>query len=287
MSNLSAFTAASPLVLVGCGNMGRALVRGWLTAGLAPEGLVILDPKLDPQDVPEFAGARLALHADELAGVTARLMVLAVKPQVMNEVLQAVRPLAGAGTIAVSVAAGVTLGQLRRTLGAGARLVRAMPNTPAAVGAGVTGLVADEDITADDKMLADAVMRAAGKTVWLSDESMMDAVTATSGSGPAYVFHMVEALSAAAVAAGLPADAAESLARQTIIGAARLLAVDADVSAGELRTRVTSPGGTTAAALEVLMARGGAGDKTGDGGLTTLMTRAVAAATKRGQELAD
>ena len=279
MTTLSEFTPDAPLVLVGCGNMGAAMARGWLTAGLDPAALVIIDPAANPDDMPEFIGATFAgTGADLPIGTQTRLLLLAVKPQVMNAVLPSVAGAVGAGTIVVSVAAGVTLAQLSRGLPEG-HLVRAMPNTPAAVGAGVTGLVAAGGVPEADKTLADTVMRAAGKTVWLMGEALMDAVTATSGSGPAYVFHMVEALAAAATAAGLPADQAAVLARQTIIGAARLLAVDSDVDAGTLRARVTSPGGTTAAALEVLMNT--------ENGLTDLMTRAVAAAKKRGQELAD
>jgi len=290
MTDLSEFTPNTPLMLVGCGNMGQALVRGWLTAGLNPAALVIVDPAANADDLPEFVGAVFLSGAAQMpAGVSARLLLLAVKPQVMNDVLAAMSPTVGVHTVVVSVAAGVTLAQMRRGLSGlsggsaggagGGLLVRAMPNTPAAVGAGVTGLAADAGVGEADKALTDAVMKAAGKTVWLAGEELMDAVTATSGSGPAYVFHMVEALTVAAVKAGLPEAEAEVLARQTIVGAARLLDVNNDVSAGTLRERVTSPGGTTAAALEVLM-------NTEDG-LTDLMTRAVAAAKKRGAELAD
>lgn len=279
MSDMSVFSVESPLLLVGCGNMGRALVRGWLSSGLKPEALLVLDPAANDQILPEAAGARFVANTADLpAGVNARLMLLAVKPQVMNSVLQDVRPYAGKQTLAVSVAAGVTMDQMRRGLGKAPGLVRAMPNTPAAVGAGVTGLVAEAGVSQDGRALADLVMHAAGRTVWIENEELMDAVTATSGSGPAYVFHMVEALASGAEAAGLPADEAMTLARQTVIGAARLLEAGANLSAAELRRRVTSPGGTTAAALDVLMA---------SDGLVDLMTRAVAAARKRGRELAD
>ncbi len=259
--------------------MGQALARGWLAAGLTPEALVIIDPQLDPKQVPEFASATLVAHpADLQHDLRARLLLLAVKPQVMNAVIGSVRPLVGAETVAVSVAAGVTLSQMRAGLGENARLVRAMPNTPAAIGAGVTGLCASEAVLGADRELANAVMEAAGHTVWVTDETLMNTVTATSGSGPAYVFHMVEALAAAAEANGMPADKSMTLARQTIIGAGKLLEADGHISASKLRERVTSPGGTTAAALEVLMQ---------SGELTDLMVRAVAAAKKRGEELAD
>ena len=278
MTVFSEFKSFSPLVLVGCGNMGQALVRGWLSAGLKPEGLVIIDPQLDPKHVPEFANATLVAHAADLPhDLSARLLLLAVKPQVINAVMRAKKPLVGDKTLVVSVAAGVTLAQLRKGLGEKASLVRAMPNTPAAIGAGVTGLCASADVSDTDCGLADAVMLTAGPTVWVNDESLMDTVTATSGSGPAYVFHMVEALAAAAEANGLPAPEAMVLARQTIIGAGKLLEADAHIPAATLRERVTSPGGTTAAALDVLMQ---------SGELTDLMTRAVAAAKKRGEELA-
>lgn len=279
MTAFSEFRSFSPLVLVGCGNMGRALVRGWLSAGLSPEALVIIDPQLDPKEVPEFASVTMVAHPADLPhDLRARLLLLAVKPQVMNAVMGSVKPLVGSETLAVSVAAGVTLSQMRVGLGDDIGLVRAMPNTPSAIGAGVTGLCASECVSDADCALANAVMQAAGQTVWVSEETLMNTVTATSGSGPAYVFHMVEALAAAAEANGLPADKAMTLARQTIVGAGKLLEADAHVPASKLRERVTSPGGTTAAALEVLKE---------SGELTDLMTRAVAAAKKRGEELAD
>ena len=283
MPDLSPFTPNSPLMLVGCGNMGQALVRGWLTAGLDPSALIIVDPAAHIDDLPEFNGAAFVANGNDLpAGTQARLVLLAVKPQVMNNVVPTIASAIAAATLVVSVAAGVTLAQLRGGLSGGSPgglFVRAMPNTPAAVGAGVTGLVADNGVSEEDKHLVDAVMKAAGKTVWFAGEHLMDAVTAVSGSGPAYVFHMVEALAAAGVSAGLPQDQATILARQTIVGAARLLEVESNTDAGTLRQRVTSPGGTTAAALEVLM--------NSDGGLSNLMTRAVLAAKKCGAELAD
>ena len=253
-------------------------MRGWLAAGLAPQALVIIDPQLDPKEMPEFAGATLVSHAADLAhDLRARLLLLAVKPQVFNAVMGSAKPLVSGESLVVSVAAGVTLSQMQRGFGAGTGLVRAMPNTPAAIGAGVTGLCASSEVAEADCKLVDAVMQATGQTVWVDEESLMDTVTATSGSGPAYVFHMVEALAEAAEANGLPADKAMILARQTIIGAAKLLEAEVHVPASHLRERVTSPGGTTAAALEVLM-------QTGE--LSDLMTRAVTAAKKRGEELA-
>lgn len=278
MSDLSIFTKDAPFVLIGCGNMGGALVRGWLEAGLAPEALIIIDPAATVEKFPHAAGARFVSSAEELpAGTMARVMMIAVKPQVTNAVLMSVKHLAGEGTLVISVAAGVTLYQLTRELGVGPHYVRAMPNTPAAVGAGVSGLAAEDGVPESERALAEAVMRAAGKTIWVANEGLINSVTATSGSGPAYVFHMVEALAAGSEKAGMPKEDAMLLARETIIGAARLLEASPDVPASTLRERVTSPAGTTAAALEVLM---------DSGELTDLMTRAVAAAKRRGEELA-
>ncbi len=278
MSDFSLFTPDAPFVLVGCGNMGGALVRGWLKAGLAPAALVIIDPAASAEKLPEASQATFVASADMLpANLQARLMVLAVKPQVANDVMKSVKHVVGEGTLVLSVAAGVTLDQLERELGSGPAYVRAMPNTPAAIGAGATGLAAAESVSASERALAELVMRAAGKTIWVENEAMINSVTATSGSGPAYVFHMVEALTAGAEQAGLPAADAMLLARQTIIGAAKLLEANPEVTASTLREQVTSPAGTTAAALEVLME---------SGELSDLMTRAVAAAKRRGEELA-
>ena len=277
MSELSIFTKDMPFILVGCGNMGGALVRGWLEAGLAPEALVIIDPATTPATLPHAEGATFVASADKLpAGVIARAVVIAVKPQVISGVLASVKHLVGEDTLVISVAAGITLRQLAGELGVGALYVRAMPNTPAAIGAGISGLAAESGVPEDERLLAEAVMRAAGKTIWVANEGLINSVTATSGSGPAYVFHMVEALAAGAERAGMPKEDAMLLARETIIGAAKLLDVNPDVPASTLRERVTSPAGTTAAALEVLM---------DSGELTDLMSRAVAAAKRRGEEL--
>jgi pyrroline-5-carboxylate reductase len=274
----TAFSETRPLVLVGCGNMGRAMALGWLRAGLGGDSLWVIDPGADKACLPGVEAARFVDGADQIpSDLTARAVVLAVKPQMMDDVLPAITPLVGKETVVLSVAAGVTLATLARGTDERASYVRVMPNTPCAIGAGISGLMGDAGISAEDKALADRLMQAVGETVWVDGEALMDSVTAVSGSGPAYVFYMVECMAAAGVRAGLPEEAAMKLARQTVVGAARLLDAESDVPADELRRRVTSPGGTTAAALAQLME-----DKTG---LGNLMTRAVAAARKRGEEL--
>jgi pyrroline-5-carboxylate reductase len=272
--SLSSFTARSPLVLVGAGKMGGALIRGWLDRGLDRDAVVVIDPG-PPADTAAFLStAGVAPVATPPAGVAARVIVVAVKPQVIAEVLPGLRGLVGAETVAVSIAAGTTLATLARGLGDIA-VVRAMPNTPAAIGRGITAAVANPRVNGEGRALVGELLTAAGEVVWVDDEVLMDAVTAVSGSGPAYVFLLAEYLAEAAVAAGLDHDVAERLARATVAGAGELLG-QSDLTAAELRRNVTSPGGTTAAALEVLMAADG---------LAPLLTKAVAAARRRSQEL--
>lgn len=272
------FSKEHPLILVGCGNMGGAMAEGWLAAGLPAEALIIADPTVAEgriEGVP--AGNYLDTVSKLPAGVMPRAIVLAVKPQIIDAVLPALKDIVAAQTLVISVAAGVTVSQMERGIGTKAVYVRTMPNTPAAVGAGITGLTADPAIAEKYKTLACELLASTGSTVWVEDEALMDAVTGVSGSGPAYIFHMVESMAAAGEAQGLPTDVAMQLARQTVIGAARLMEAQPDVPADELRRRVTSPNGTTAAALDVLMA---------DDGQVPLMERAITAATKRGKELA-
>jgi pyrroline-5-carboxylate reductase len=263
----------SDLLLVGCGRMGSALVKGWLAGNAAdriwavePADLGLADPRLH--------------HVRDAAGLPPELVpevvVLAVKPQMMPEALPAYRRFAGSGTLFLSIAAGRTLAYLEQGLGAAAAVVRAMPNTPAAIGQGISVLVANATVTPDQRGRAETLMQAAGQTAWIEDDALMDAVTGVSGSGPAYVFYLIETLAEAGRAAGLPADLAMQLARQTLVGAGALAGA-ATESAAELRIAVTSPKGTTQAALDVLMA---------PDGLQPLMTKAVAAATQRGRELA-
>ena len=273
------FTPNAPLILVGCGNMGQAMALGWLKAGLNPDAFFIVDPVAEAGTLQGVPACQYYKTADSLpTGLVAKVVILAVKPQIMNAVLPTVRSCVGRSSLVISIAAGVTIKQMQTGVNAEAIYVRAMPNTPAAVGAGITGVTAALGISDADKGLARSLMQATGQSVWIEEEQQMDAVTAVSGSGPAYVFHMVESMTAAGVKAGLPAGVAAQLARQTVIGAGQLMAAQAGVEAGELRTQVTSPGGTTAAALDVLMA---------DDGLTDLMTRAIEAARARGEELAE
>jgi pyrroline-5-carboxylate reductase len=261
------------LVLLGCGRMGSALLEGWLGRGLAPRAVTVLEPHPGPRLVA-LAGEGLRLNADPPEAPA--VAVLAVKPQAMAGALPRLARLGGGGTLFLSIAAGVPIGRLEAALGPGTPVVRAMPNTPAAIGRGVTALVGNAAAGEAGLGAAEALMAAVGETVRLADEAQMDAVTAVSGSGPAYVFLMIEALAAAGEAEGLAPDLALRLARATVAGAGRL-AESAEADPARLRAEVTSPGGTTAAALEVLMRR--------DDGLGALMRRAVAAAALRSRAL--
>jgi len=264
------------LVLVGAGRMGGAMLEAWLDAGLPGEKVSVLDPGLPVERRAELEdrGVVFVEKASDLAAAP-RVAVIAVKPQQMDTVLPAIAGLAGSGTLFVSVAAGIRLERLEKGLGSGVRIVRVMPNTPSQVGAGMAVAVGNAVASYEDQALVDEMMLATGEIAWVDDEELMDAVTAVSGSGPAYVFHLVEAMAAAGEAAGLPAELAERLARQTVIGGGALLA-GSELSASRLRENVTSPGGTTQAALQVLMA---------EDGMPDLMRRAVAAAKKRSEEL--
>lgn len=262
------------LVLLGCGKMGTALLEGWLAGGLPPAAVTVLEPKPSPR-LEALAGDGLRLNT-ELPPDPA-VAVLAVKPQMMGDALPRLAALGDGDTLFVSIAAGTPIRAFEAALGDRTPIVRAMPNTPAAVGRGITALVANAAAGEDGLALAEALMRAVGQTVRLDGEGQMDAVTAVSGSGPAYVFLLVEALAAAGEAEGLSPDLALALARATV-GGAGALAESADKAPAELRIDVTSPGGTTAAALGVLMAE--------DTGLPALMRRGVAAAAARSRELA-
>ncbi|MFB2595522.1 pyrroline-5-carboxylate reductase [Paracoccus sp. p4-l81] len=254
------------LVLLGCGQMGGALLRGWLARGLAPDAVHVIDPR--PADWLAEAGVQV--NGD--LPVDPAVALIAVKPQMMGQALPALRALAP-GTLFVTVAAGTTLAAYEAALGAGARIVRSMPNTPAAIGQGITAICGNAAATPADLNLAEALLRAVGQVVRLSGEDQMDAVTALSGSGPGYVFHLIEALAAAGVAEGLPDDMALDLARATVAGAGAL-AVQTGTDPAVLRGNVTSPGGTTQAGLAVLMAE-----------LPDLLVRTVHAAAERGREL--
>ncbi len=253
--------------------MGGALLTGWIARGLDPARLTVIEPH-PSSDIRALTakGARLN-PAPDGAGAAAAL-VLAVKPQMFHDASPALRRWVQPSTLVVSIMAGTTIATLGA--GCGGRVVRAMPNTPAAIGRGITVAVAGDDVAAGQRAIADALLAATGAVEWIDDEGLMDAVTAVSGSGPAYVFLLAEELTRAGVAAGLPAGLAARLARETVAGSGELLH-RSDLDAATLRHNVTSPGGTTAAALNVLMQ---------PDALPALMMRAVAAATKRSKELA-
>lgn len=262
--------AARGLVLLGCGKMGSALLEGWLHQGLPATSVHVLEPR--PSD---WLGAT-GVHLNGPLPSAPAVALLAVKPQMMGEALPALRALGGGGTLFVSIAAGTSLASLEAALGTGTPVVRVMPNTPAAVGRGISALIGNPLVSPAELALAESLTAAVGQTVMLEHEGQMDAVTAVSGSGPAYVFHLIEALAAAGEAEGLPPAMAMQLARATVCGAGEL-ARQSPESAAQLRINVTSPGGTTAAALGVLMAE--------DSGFPPLLRRAVKAAADRSREL--
>ena len=261
------------LVLLGCGKMGSALLAGWLARGVPPASVWVVEP-----NPSHWLGGLAAkgLHLNAGFPDAPAVVLIAVKPQMMGAALPVVAKLGAAGALVISIAAGTTIASFEAVFGAQARIIRSMPNTPAAVGRGITAIIGNRAATADDLGLAEALLSAVGQVVRLEREDQMDAVTAVSGSGPAYVFHLIEALAAAGEAEGLPRDLAMQLARATVIGAGELAHQSPD-SAAQLRINVTSPGGTTAAALAVLM--------DGATGLPSLMVRAVHAAAERGREL--
>lgn len=258
------------LVLLGCGKMGSAMLKGWLDRGLAPEAVWVRDPA--PSDWVTAQG----VHVNAALPAAPAVVLIAVKPQMMGEALPILQEYGGGGTVFVSVAAGTPIAAFEAVLGSGTPIVRAMPNTPAAVGRGITALIGNDHVDDAQLDLADELLRAVGQTVRLRDEAQMDAVTAVSGSGPAYVFHLIETLAAAGVAEGLPDDLAMALAKATVGGAGQL-AEDADEDPAQLRVNVTSPGGTTQAALNVLM--------DDEAGFPALLRRAVKAAADRSREL--
>jgi pyrroline-5-carboxylate reductase len=261
------------IILVGAGKMGGALLEGWIGLGVDPAGVTVIEPQPSPQ-IAALAARGLRLNPDA-PSVAADAVVIAVKPQTAPEALAEIGGLVAPGAVVISIMAGRTLGFLAEALPAGTAIVRDMPNTPAAIGRGITVAVPNAQVTPAQCDLAHRLLAATGAVEWIADEGLMDAVTAVSGSGPAYVFLLAESLARAGEKAGLPADLAASLARATVSGAGELLH-RSTLDAATLRHNVTSPGGTTAAALDVLMA---------PDGLDPVMERAVAAATRRGREL--
>lgn len=261
------------LVLLGCGKMGSAMLRGWLDAGIRVDAVHVIDP--NPSDWV-LGLAEQGLHLNSDLPPAPAVCLLAVKPQMMGDALDSVSTLGRAGALILSIAAGTPISAFEAAFGSDSRIIRAMPNTPAAVGHGISAIIGNAQATAADLELAQTLLSAIGEVVRLTSEDQMDAVTGLSGSGPAYVFHLIECMAAAGVAQGLPADLALQLARATVAGAGEL-AEKSDDDPAQLRVNVTSPGGTTAAALAVLMDP--------DTGFPPLMTKAIAAAADRGREL--
>ncbi|WP_102226295.1 pyrroline-5-carboxylate reductase [Acidimangrovimonas sediminis] len=261
------------LVLLGCGKMGSAMLAGWLKRGLEPGAVWVMDPR--PSEWLQGLAAK-GLHLNTDLPEDPAIVLVAVKPQMMAEALPKLTPLGDGTTLFLSVAAGTPISYYETVLGTATPVIRAMPNTPAAIGRGITALTGNGPATELDMELAETLLSAVGQTVRLEGEHQMDAVTAVSGSGPAYVFHLIETLAAAGEAEGLPANLAMQLAKATVAGAGAL-AMEAEEDPAQLRVNVTSPGGTTAAALGVLM--------DADTGFPPLLKRAVKAAADRGREL--
>lgn len=266
---------AGPIVLVGAGNMGGAMLSGWLKSGTPGSSVIVIDPGPSERMMALIGDAGATYTKNAPADLKAGILFLAVKPQVMDTVLPGLKGLVGDDTVVVSVAAGKTLGGMQAHLGPAA-MVRAMPNTPAMIGRGITGAFANDKVSAPQRDLVHRLLKVSGPVEWVQSEADIDAVTALSGSGPAYVFYLVECMAEAGRKAGLPADLAMRLARETVAGAGELLHQSPD-DASILRKNVTSPGGTTAAALSVLMA---------EEGMQPLFDKAIAAARKRAEELA-
>lgn len=258
------------ITLIGCGKMGGAMLRGWRAAAIARKIFVI-----EPNGLPdEFHNQPDIYLTDSISECDA--VILAVKPQIINDICQSICP--HAATLVLSIAAGQKLDNFKHHFGAAQPVIRAMPNTPAAIGQGISVAVASRNVSPNQKALAQSLLSAIGRVEWISDESLMDAVTALSGSGPAYVFYLIEVLARAGAASGLPPDFAMTLARQTVIGSAALAAAEPGTPASTLRKNVTSPGGTTEAALNVLMQ---------DHALEELFTLALQAASRRSRELSN
>lgn len=266
----------SKLALIGAGRMGGALLTGWLTGGLKPSDLIIVDPKPGEQALAAIKAG--SVHAEALTTQNAAslgMLVLGIKPQMFGALAPAIASAIPSDCCVVSILAGTTHRALSGAFG-DRPIIRTMPNTPAAIGKGITAYHCNDHVSAAQAAQAESLLEAGGDVIKVDTEGLIDVVTAVSGSGPAYIFHMVEALEAAGIRAGMPAELAGQLARKTVTGSAALLEASPEQSASDLRIAVTSPNGTTQAALEVLMA---------DDGLPPLMRRTVAAAAARSKEL--
>lgn len=264
---------AGTIVLAGAGKMGGAILTGWLTQGLDPKQIAVIEPN-PSAEIGALVAKGIRLNPPPGNIRNAATLVVALKPQTFHEAGPGLKPFAGPSTLVVSIMAGITMTSIEQVCGG--NVVRAMPNTPAMIGRGITVAVAAKNVNAAQRATANALLRAIGSVEWVDDESLMDAVTAVSGSGPAYVFLLAEELARAGVEAGLPVELATRLARETVAGSGELLH-RSDLSSTMLRQNVTSPGGTTAVALEILM---------GADGMRSLLTRAVAMAKQRSKELA-
>ena len=269
------FTPDRPMLLAGCGNMGAALLQGWIASGIPANAIRVIEPSGADRAIAAGADAAQVFDAPPTDGILPRAIVLAVKPQIIGSVTPALRGLIGPDTLVISIAAGTTLSTLSNLTGGHARLIRAMPNTPAAVGRGATVMVARPEVSAEERSLARSLLSAVGSAYEVEDEAHMDVVTALSGSGPAYVFYMIECLARAGAELGLPAALALDLARDTVAGAGEL-AQRSQEGPSTLRVQVTSPNGTTAAGLGVLMS---------EQGLAPLIHATLTAAADRSREL--
>jgi pyrroline-5-carboxylate reductase len=268
---------AGRLVLVGAGKMGGAMLAGWLQGGMDARRIAVFDPAPPPEVTALIAGNRIAHNPDVSSIRDAEVVLVAVKPQVMDDVLPSVAPLGASKPLILSVVAGKTIASLEKHFGSDAAVIRSIPNTPAAIGRGITAIAPNRNVSAAQSARARELLSAIGEVVTVADESLIDVATAVSGSGPAYVFLLAECLAAAGEKAGLPADLATQLARATVSGAGELMR-QSGIDAATLRQNVTSPKGTTYAALQILM---------GEKGLEPLMVAAVAAAARRSRELAS
>lgn len=266
------------LALIGCGKMGTAMLRGWLASGIENR-VYILDPAGIPEDLQDYVPNPVSFFTDPAkfisAAPAADIFIIAVKPQMMEDVCKSIAKAVPRGALVLSIAAGQTIAAFERRFGAEQPVVRTMPNTPASIGEGISVAVANGNVTEAQKAQADAVLKSIGRTEWVDDENLLNAVTAVSGSGPAYVFLLIEVMAEAGRKSGLPADLSMRLARQTVIGAGALAKKEAALPVSSLRQNVTSPGGTTEAALRVLMG----------GPMQRMFDEAIAAATTRGKEL--
>ncbi len=259
------------ITLVGCGKMGSALLNGWLNSPINAQFNIIEPNKINIPNVAYFPTPEAAKNALN----STQILILAVKPQIMPDICAALKPHISSKTAILSIAAGQTIENFETHFGKTQPIIRAMPNTPAAIGKGISVAITNAHISAPQKELAALLLQCAGKLEWITDENLMDAVTAISGSGPAYIFHLIEILTAAGNNAGLPPALSTTLARQTVIGSAALAETEPQTPAETLRKNVTSPGGTTAAALEILM----------NGQWQEIFNRAITAAKERGIQL--